>query len=183
MRVSATRICRRANAPRERVCRALLTVAALALCSLGGVCGRTRDRPAVSTRHAATPPAARDTGPWVRLAGSHLREELDTTTIVRGDSNVYAGWVRRPVDMEQAAGESYHARYEVDCVAWLVRTTDAAVYGDTGQLERTISRAEIMRSGEDRWWVARSRSLEVVARTICDRVRDAHLPIARGQRH
>ncbi len=159
--------------------RRLLTVAALAFSSLGGVCAKGRERPGAPT----SAKSARDTGPWVRLAGSLQREELDTTTITRSDSNVYAGWVRRPLEAQQAGGDSYHARYEVDCVAWLVRTTQAAVYGDKGEFKRTISRADIARSGEDRWWVARSRSLEVVARAICDRVRGAHLPISRARRH
>ncbi len=163
--------------------RRLVTVAALAFSSLGGVCARGRERPPASTSPPAAAHVVHDTGPWARVAGSRQREELDTTTIIRSDSNVYAGWVRRPWSSAQGDSESYRVRYEVDCLAGLVRTTRAAVYDERGKLKHAVSPADIARSGEDRWWAARSRDLEVVARAICDRVQDGHLPISRVRRH
>jgi hypothetical protein len=156
--------------------RRFLMIVVVASSGLAG-CSRGRE-------HSGPPPSQpqveqpkRDTGPWVRVGGSALRQELDTATIVRGAANVYQGWVRRPIESAQGVMESYRARYEVDCLTGLVRATRAAIYGENGALKRTLSPAEISRSGEGRWSDVSFRDLAVVGRAICDRVRDANLPI------
>jgi hypothetical protein len=157
--------------------RRYVTVAALALSTIGGRCSRSRERPRASTVHPPAAPAVRDTSPWVHVSGTALHQELDTTSIVRRDSSVYEGWVRRPIESPQGTLQSYHARYEVDCLSGLVRATRAAVYGANGALIRTLTPAEIERSGEARWSDVTFRDLAVAGRAICDRVWDAHLPI------
>ena len=154
-----------------------MTVAALVFCSLAAKCVRGRERPGAPTSHPAVGQAARDTSPWVQVAGSLQRQELDTTSIIRSDSNVYEGWVRRPIESAQPATESYHVRYQVDCLAGLVRATQAAVYGENGARTKTLSPTEIAHTGEGRWSDERFRDLAVVRMAICDRVRDTDLPI------
>jgi hypothetical protein len=166
--------------------RRAVTVAVLAFISLCDACGppQRRDRGGVSTDYSADRPvvrqAVRDSGPWMSV-GSPQREQLDTTTITRSDSNVYEGWVRRPSLSAQGARESYRIRYEVDCLAGLVRTRQVALYGEKGELKQVMSPAEIAHSGDARWSAALSRNLLAVARAICDRVRNADLPISRGR--
>jgi hypothetical protein len=162
-----------------------LTVAVLAFISLCDACTPTpRRRRDYSTDYSADRSAigqaARDTGPWMSIGGPQ-REQLDTTTITRSDSSVYEAWIRRPSLSAQGARESYHVRYEVDCLAGLVRSSHAAVYSEKGELKQAISPADIARSGDARWMAARSRNLVALARAICERVRDIDLPISRGR--
>jgi hypothetical protein len=159
--------------------RRLVTVAALALSSLAGICAKGRERPSAPTDHPPVGQAIRAAGPWVRVAGSLELQELDTTSIIRSDSNRYEGWVRRPIETEQGARESYRARYEVDCLSGLVRVTRAAVYGENGKRTKTLTPAEIARSGEGRWSDVGIHPFAVVGRAICDRVRDTDRPIVK----
>jgi hypothetical protein len=159
--------------------RCLSLVAALALSFLCNACGRSRERPGAP---AGGPPIAqvrRETGPWVRVSGSVLRQELDTTSIIRISSNMYEGWVRRPIESSQEPTVSYHARYQVDCLSGLVRATRAAVYDEHGKLTKTLTPVELLRSGESRWSDVSFRDLAVVGRAICARVWDANLPIVK----
>jgi hypothetical protein len=156
-----------------------VTIAALAFSSLAGICAKGRERPGAPTGHPTVGQAVRDTSPWVRVVGSLQRQELDTTTIIRSDSNRYEGWVRRPIESEQGARESYRVRYEVDCLAGLVRVTQAAVYNENGARTKILSPAEIAHSGEGRWSDERFRDLAVVRMAICDRVRVTDLPIVK----
>jgi hypothetical protein len=159
--------------------RHLMTVAALAFCSLASICSKSRERPGSPAEHPPAAQAAGGASPWVRVPGSLLRQELDTTSIIRSDSNRYEGWVRRPIESEQGAGESYRARYEVDCLSGLVRVTQAAVYGENGVRKKTVSPAEIAHSGEGRWSDVGIHPSAVVGRAICDRVRDTDLPVVK----
>jgi len=161
------------------VVKHMVLVAALALSSLGCVCAKIRERPGATAGQSAVGEATHDTGPWVRVAGSPRRDELDTATIVRSDSNVYEGWFRRPMPSAQGARESYHVRYEIDCLAGIVRATQAAIYSDSGALTKALSPSEIVHSGEARWSGPISRDLAAVFGAICGRVRGANLPIAK----
>jgi hypothetical protein len=154
-------------------------VGALACASLGAACAEGREPPRASAGQAAAGQAARDPGPWIRVAGSQRRDELDTTTIIRTGPNTYQAWFRRASPSAQGTRGSYHVRYEFDCLAFLVRATQAAILSDSGGGARTLSRAELIYGGESLWNGPISRDLGAVLFAICNRVQDARLPIAK----
>jgi hypothetical protein len=158
--------------------RRFLIAVVLAATGLAG-CSRGREKAGPPPNQPVVEQPRHNRGPWVRVPGSALRQELDTTRIVRLGTTRYQGWVRRPVESSQAPTVSYHARYEVDCLSGLVRANRAATYTESGRLIRNLTRAEIVRSGESQWSDPSFRDLAVVGRAICDRVRDADLPIVR----